>query len=240
MATTTTAKKASGSGTAKKARAGSLTEQVYGQLRTEILTCALPPGTDLSEAELAARFDVSKTPVREALATLRQEGLIRTFPRRGYQVAMMTLSDIGELFDVRTILEAGIAELACTRITEPEIEKLAALADASYDPSARSSLGGFIDANRIFHMAIAHATGNARLEALLERQFDELERVFYLGATLRNVSEETANDHRDIVKVLAERNPARAREAMIHHNLVTRQGLFNALAQSNSFGHISL
>ena len=104
--------------TDKGAKKVSLAEQVYMRLRTEILHCQLPPGTELSEAELAARFEMSKTPVREALVTLRQEGLVLTFPRRGYQVAPITFGDMNELFDLRIMLEAGAVELACQRITD--------------------------------------------------------------------------------------------------------------------------
>lgn len=99
------------------AKPASLMEQVHDALRTQILTCAIRPGQELNEAEIAERFNISKTPAREALAALRQEGLVRSFPRRGYQVTPITFADMDELFDVRTILEAGAAELACTRLT---------------------------------------------------------------------------------------------------------------------------
>ncbi|MBP1849354.1 GntR family transcriptional regulator [Rhizobium halophytocola] len=224
----------------KATKSRSLTEKVYDQLRHEILRCTLKPGTELSEAELAARFKVSKTPVREALAALRLDGLIRTFPRRGYQVALITLGDINSLFDVRTILEVGAAEIATKRISEADLEELRRLAEVSYDPGTERTLAYFINANRDFHLAIARASGNARLVSLLERQIDELERFFYLGATLRDVNTETNKEHHEIVEVLASRDPDAARAIMIKHNNATRQGLLSALAQSMNFGDISL
>lgn len=224
----------------KKAGKASLTEKVYNLLRNEILTCALEPGRELSEAELAQRFDVSKTPVREALATLRSEGFVRTFPRRGYQVVPITFGDMSELFDLRTILEAGAAELACARITDPELDQLQKLADVVYDRAEQPSLQRFIRANRDFHAAIAKASGNERLQTLITRQIDELERFFYLGARLRDVNSETINDHQAIVEVLRSRDPAAARAIMIKHNDLTREGLFKALASSRSFAQISL
>lgn len=224
----------------KRTKATSLTEKVYGLLRTEILTCALEPGRELSEAELAARFEVSKTPVREALATLRSEGFVRTFPRRGYQVMPITFGDMSELFDLRTILEAGAAELACSRITDAEIEHLNKLADVVYDRAEQPSLRRFIQANRDFHAAIGKASGNERLHQLLVRQIDELERFFYLGARLRDVSSETQSDHHAIVEVLKKRDPVAAREIMIRHNDITRKGLFDALASSRNFSQISI
>ncbi|MFC5737146.1 GntR family transcriptional regulator [Sinirhodobacter huangdaonensis] len=212
----------------------SLTEKVYQSLRHEILRCKLKPGSELSEAELAARFEVSKTPVREALAALRLDGLIRTFPRRGYQVAPITLGDINELFDLRTIIEAGTAELAAKRITDAEIEELSRLAKASYDPGTERTLDYFIDANRHFHLAIARASGNGRLVKLLERQINELERFFYLGATLRDVNTETNKQHQEIVDILASRDPEASRAILTSHNNATRHGLLMALAMNAS------
>lgn len=224
----------------RKKKSASLTQRVYGLLRTEILTCVIEPGTEVSEAELAERFNVSKTPVREALATLRSEGLVRTFPRRGYQVVPVTFGDMNELFDLRTILEAGAAELACQRITDVEIDNLHRLADVVYDRAEQPSLKRFVQANRDFHAAIAKASGNERLHHLLTRQIDELERFFYLGARLRDVSNETQSDHHAIVETLRKRDPSAAREIMIRHNEVTRQGLFQALASSRSLSTINL
>ena len=218
----------------------SLTERIYGLLRAEILSCDLEPGREISEAELAARFAVSKTPVREALATLRSEGLVRTFPRRGYQVVPITFGDMSELFDLRTVLEAGAAELACARITPAEIDQLNKLADCVYDRAERGSLKRFIQANRDFHSAIAKASGNERLYQISVRQIDELERFFYLGARLRDVSHETQSDHHAIVEVLKRRDPAAARQVMIRHNDLTRQGLLRSLASSPNFAQINL
>ena len=223
-----------------KSGASSLTERVYGLLRSEILTCALEPGRELSEAELATRFDVSKTPVREALATLRSEGFIRTFPRRGYQVAPITFGDMNELFELRTILEAGAAELASTRITDEDLDDLATLADVVYDRDEQPSLKRFIEANRDFHTAIGRASGNLRLANQLVRTIDELERFFYLGARLRDVSGETKSDHDQIVDVLRRRDGPAARSIMIHHNEVTRQGLIQHIASSTRMGQIAL
>lgn len=228
---------AEGSGKQKRA---SLTQQVYAMLRKQILTSQLAPGTEVSEAELAERFQVSKTPVREALATLRSEGLVRTFPRRGYQIVPVTFGDMNELFDLRTILEAGAAELACKRITDSEVDDLNRLADVVYDRSEQPSLERFIQANRDFHFAIAKASGNERLYQLLIRQIDELERFFYLGARLRDVSSETKSDHHAIVEVLKSRDPEAARAIMVRHNEMTRQGLFEALTKSPNVGSFSI
>jgi DNA-binding GntR family transcriptional regulator len=222
----------------RRENSSSLTEQVYQLLRAEILSCVLEPGQDISEAELAARFQVSKTPVREALATLRADGFVRAFPRRGYQIAPITLRDMNELFELRGVLEAGAAELACRRIGEDALAGLGILADVTYDRAERPSLKPFIRANREFHVAIARAAGNARLYQQLVKTMDELERFFYLGARLRDVSGETTSDHHKIVAALRSREGERARAAMIQHNEVTRRGLAQLIASSQELDQV--
>jgi DNA-binding GntR family transcriptional regulator len=209
----------------------SLTEQAYGQLRRDILSCVLQPGSEVSEADIAERLMMSKTPVREALGRLRVEGFVKAFPRRGYQIVPLTISDMDELFDVRIIVDAGCGELAAERITDDELNRLEDLANVSYDVAAMASLDTFISANRDFHLAIASASGNRRLYELVYKQLDELERFFYLGALSRDVNREVHVDHLRIVEVLRSHDRQAARQIMIDHTNATRRGLFDVLAR---------
>ena len=213
----------------RRKNTASLTERTYQLLRRDILSCALEPGSEVSEADIAERLAVSKTPVREALGRLRVEGFVKTFPRRGYQITPLTIADMDEMFDVRTIVEAGCGELASERISEEELDRLEELADASYDPAASASLDKFISTNRDFHLAIARATGNKRLYELAFKQLDELERFFYIGARKRDLNTEVHSDHHRIVEVLRKRDPQAARRIMIEHNEATRKGLFGVI-----------
>jgi DNA-binding GntR family transcriptional regulator len=211
----------------------SLTERTYQLLRRDILSCVLEPGREVSEAELAEHLSVSKTPVREALGRLRLEGFVKTFPRRGYQIMPLTLADMEELFDVRKIIDGGCGELAAERITDDELDRLDALASASYDRKVMASLDQFVSTNRDFHLAIARASGSAKLHELVAKQLDELERFFYLGARIRDLNTEVSSDHHKIVKVLRSRDPGAARRVMIEHNEATRRGLLEGIATSS-------
>jgi DNA-binding GntR family transcriptional regulator len=218
----------------------SLMEQAYAQLRREIITCKLRPGSDISEAELADRLNMSKTPIREALSRLRTDGFVMAYPRRGYRIAPVTLSDMNELFDVRMILEGGVAALAATNLTEDELNELEKLADVTYDLLVEDSIEQFIMSNRRFHTAIALGSGRPRLVNLVTKNLDELERFFYIGAILRNVSPETKDGHHSIVKTLRQREPDAARDILVAHNLSTRDGLIGVIAsgRDNQIGII--
>ncbi len=207
----------------------SMTSKVYEVLRREILCCQIVPGQELSEGELAARFKMSKTPVREALAELRAEGLVKTFPRRGYQVAPVTFQDLNELFDLRIMLEGHAAELASRTITPEGIEQLSALADIVYDRGTQPSIERFVRANRDFHETIALASGHRRLHDSVIHILDDLQRFFHLGARLRDVGSETNDSHHLIIEALKKRDGKLARQRVIEEIQLTQNGLAGAL-----------
>src|SRR5918999_630461 len=135
----------------------SLARRAYESLKQDILTCLLRPGTQIFEGELAARYGTSKTPVREALNLLGQEGLVQVLPRRGYLVAPITLRDVQEVFQLRLLLETAAAELAAEHITEEGLRQLRALVAVRYTYRDRASYARFLRANRDFHIAVAQA-----------------------------------------------------------------------------------
>jgi DNA-binding GntR family transcriptional regulator len=210
-----------------------MTGKVYAALRRDILSCQIVPGQDLSEGELATRFKMSKTPVREALSKLRTEGLVKAFPRRGYQVAPVTFQDMNELFEVRNMLEGRATELASQNITPDGLLQLSNLADVMYDPSEQLSIRRFVQANRDFHEIIASFSGNVRLQAMVMQVLDELQRFFHLGAQLRDIGTETTDYHHQIVAALKAGDGALSRHVMIAHNDASREGLMAALTQQS-------
>ena len=84
-------------------------QKVLDQIRQDILTCGLQPGEELREADLATRYSVSKSPVRDALQHLRFEGLVQTEPRRGHRVTPISVSDARDILDMRETLEGAAA-----------------------------------------------------------------------------------------------------------------------------------
>ncbi|PJE30942.1 transcriptional regulator, GntR family [Pseudooceanicola antarcticus] len=219
----------------ERSKALSLTDQAYARLRDEIITCALRPGTDIGEQELAARLSMSKTPVREALARLTLEGLVEAFPRRGYRVTPVTVKDITDIFTVRKALECVAAELAAMRMTDEELDNLEAVAQQTYGQDRSLPVLEFVAANNRFHADIALGARVPRLHSLITGYLEECTRLFHMGATIRDVTPETEEDHTRILKALRARDPAAAREAIGVHTENTRRGLLSALiADENS------
>ena len=217
-------------------RGKSLTEQAYAILRERVITGELTPGVDVSEPELAEQLQMSKTPVREALARLCVEGLMEAFPRRGYRVTPVTLKDMNDLFTVRGVLEGTAAALAAQNMSEEELDALDRLVDASYVVGEDASTRTFVTSNEAFHSAIARGSRNPRLHALVMSHLEECARLFYMGTRIRDLNPETANDHRRIVAVLRQRDGEKARLAMIEHNENTRKGLLQAMVTNPQAG----
>ncbi len=145
----------------------SLTDRAHAIIRRKIITCELPPGLEVSEQELAQRLEMSKTPVREALARLGLEGFVQSFPRRGYRITSVAVKDINDLFAVRGVLEGAAAELAADNMRDDEIASLEELSEATYTPGETPSIEAFIQANLDFHSAIANGSGVTRLANLV-------------------------------------------------------------------------
>lgn len=211
------------------ARSLSLTDQAYTRLREEIISCALRPGTDISEQELAQRLSMSKTPVREALARLALEGMVEAFPRRGYRITPVTVKDITDIFTVRKALECVAAELAATRMSDADLDALETLSHQTYGQDKSLPVVDFVAANNCFHAAIAEGSRVPRLHALITGYLEECTRLFHMGATIRDVTPETEEDHKQIVAALRNRDAAAARDAISRHTENTRRGLLSAL-----------
>lgn len=217
-------------------RSKSLTEHAYTVLRDRVISGELAPGAEVSEPELAEQLQMSKTPVREALARLCVEGLMEAFPRRGYRVTPVTLKDMNDLFAVRGALEGMAAALAAQNLDANELDALEKLANASYIIGENVSTTTFVSTNEMFHAAIARGSRNPRLYALVMSHLEQCARLFYMGTRIRDLNPETTNDHQHIVAVLRERDSEKARLAMIQHNENTRRGLLGAMVADAQAG----
>ncbi len=106
-----------------------LRDVVFNTLREAILKGDLKPGERLMELQLAAKLGVSRTPIREAIRMLEQEGLAVTMPRKGAEVAKMTLKDMEDVLEIREALDELAVKIACDKISEKELQKLLEVKD---------------------------------------------------------------------------------------------------------------
>ena len=208
-----------------------LSDQAYERIRTEILTCELEPGQHFAQQQLVTKYNVGKTPIREALQRLTQDGFVQPVPRFGYVVAPIMLSDVHEIYDLRAIVEPAAARLAAIRGTDEQLERIREAADKTYVYSERETYLAYLDHNRGFHCSIAVAAGNRRLANLISKLLDELARVFHLGIEERDKSEEMRRGHMALVEALIEREPDLAEEILLRQIEQSREGFLHTLTQ---------
>ncbi len=213
--------------------AESLTHRAYHAIRDSVITCQLAPGEAISESMLAARFGFGKAPVRLALARLTQEGLVKVKARRGHQIAPLTLRDIHELFDLRAILEAAAARLAAGRISRAELEELNRPWREGYE-TADLVDSSYLKANKGFHLAIAHASGNIRLADMIRHLLDETDRMIYLGLPLANERMEIQLGHQPLMDALADGDADAAGRLAAEHVEVAKKTRIDTLLAGSS------
>lgn len=210
----------------------SLSSQAYNLIRQDILTCSLAPGQQINQSEIAEKYQLGITPVREALTRLSHEGLVSSLPRFGYLVSPVTLSDLNELFEFRVILETAAVKLAVVKAHDDQLLNLGRMADFSYHYREVEDYGKFLARNSAFHVAIARLSGNQRLSETLSGLLDQLTRFFYLGLDLRDSAEEMRSEHMELTRVLVEKNEAGAVALIIHQIERSRQRILEALQNS--------
>jgi DNA-binding GntR family transcriptional regulator len=156
---------------------GSGVRLVYDLLREEILDLDLAPGSIVDEVQLADRFGMSRTPIREALVRLAGEGLIVTLPNRSTMVAPIDFANLAAFFDAMVLMYRVTTRLAAEHRSDADLARLQALqADFAETVHAGDDLA-MIAANRDFHAAIAAAGRNPYYIALFSRLLDEGRRI---------------------------------------------------------------
>ena len=190
------------------ARQTVLRQHVYEQIKHDIITCKLAPGQPLSENQFLDRFNVSKTPIREALTSLVQDGLVEYTPNRGFMVTNVSIADIQEIFEARIFFEAEIFRLAVKKISDADIDELERQSQVEGDVKSAQYADTFLESNRKFHMALAAAGGNRRLLWYYEALMNEAQRLFYMDLSLHHQDFRWGHGHEGIIKALRSRDEA--------------------------------
>lgn len=188
------------------ARETVLRQQVYEQIKHDIITCKLAPGEPLSENQFLDRFKVSKTPIREALTSLVQDGLLEYTPNRGFMVTPISVADIQEIFEARIFFETELFRLAVKNITDEEIEELERQSQIDGDTKSPDYAETFLESNRKFHMALAAAGGNNRLLWYYDTLMNEAQRLFYMDISHHHKDFRWGHGHEGILKALKSRD----------------------------------
>ncbi|MFB3817593.1 MAG: GntR family transcriptional regulator [Candidatus Methylomirabilales bacterium] len=191
----------------------------YQAIRDAILSGELPRGARLNQDELAKRLGVSRAPVRDALNRLEAEGLVQTLSRGGGMVvAAATEQEMVDIYELRAILDSASARLACERMSDEELARLAEIVAETERVTREKDLPGIVRSHAAFHQLLYAASGNAELLRVARNLWDRSYpfRVLALG------NEENARrglaQHAAILAALQARDAARAVALAEEHN----------------------
>ena len=190
-------------------------ERAYRNLKAGIVQGRYRPGAPLSEVSLASEHGMSRTPIREGLARLWQEGYLERVLGHGYFVARVTVQQIHDTFDVRRLLEGSAAARAAEMATSLEIDQIRRLADVPIRASQNYRESEV--ANVQFHLAIASAAHNTLALELIERCLAQVDRFMSLGVSFGAFQDIASEAHRDIAAAIVGRDAAAARARMEDH-----------------------
>lgn len=179
----------------------SLVDDAYRALRQRILDNVYPPGHRALEQELAHELGISRTPLREALIRLRNEGMVEIIPRHGVRVLPLSATDMKEIYEILTALESAAAELAARR--RPAAAELRPLEQASRD-MARALRAGDLDAwaqaDERFHRTLIELSGNRMLMQTVLNFWDRAHRARMFTLRLRPKPVNSTEEHRELVE----------------------------------------
>ena len=196
----------------RRLRRTPFTEQAYEQIRRRILANELPPGTQLLEQQLADNLGMSRTPVREAVMRLAREGLVEVRPRHGIRVLPVSASDMREIYEILTALEAAAAEACASRgLNDEEMARLTDAVEAMDVALAADDLDAWAAADEVFHRALTELGGNRRLQAFVNTTWDQAHRARMVTLRLRPKPVGSNDAHRAVVAAIAARDPDTAR-----------------------------
>lgn len=159
---------------------GSGVQTIYESLKRSIVDLRLEPGAPLDEVTLAERFDMSRTPVREALVRLAAEGLVTQLPNRNTIVAPIDFGKLPVYFEALTLMYRVTTRLAASGRTERHLAEMRRCQSAYAEAVTKGDVPGMIGNNRDFHVVIAEAGGNPYFTTLFTRLLDEGRRILRL------------------------------------------------------------
>jgi DNA-binding GntR family transcriptional regulator len=199
----------------RTARPRTATDYVSDSLRRSILNGDLVGGTRLSLAEIASTFDVSTTPVREALRELSFEGLVRIDSYRGGVVTAVTQAEVEEIVRIRSVLEPMAAREAVEGMTPKILEEAQEILD---EMAASDSWDVWVQGNRAFHRKLYEASSSRRLVELIKSLQDT--QVVFVSATLRKspmLKETATRDHDEMIASIRAGDADRLIEVTLRH-----------------------
>lgn len=194
-----------------------LSEKIAETLREYIMKGSLKPGERLTEPKLSAMLGISRTPIREALRLLENEGFIDIYPRRGAVVSEITSKDVDEIFIIKTKLESLAARLAVENISEADIKKMMDINEKMMKYSESKNVVNLIKLNADFHNIFIEKCNNSRLIKFIESLNKQFKRVTAYSFTETGRIKKVLEEHKNIIDAFVNRDAEKVEQLVDIH-----------------------
>jgi DNA-binding GntR family transcriptional regulator len=198
---------------------------VYSALRDAIVSTSFTPGQRLSETDLAERYGVSRTPVREALVRLRDDRLVEIVPQLGTFVTRISREAVGDAQFVRESLECSAAKLAAQRASSDDVAALDAIVERQREASAASDVDRFYVFDDELHRSLCDLSGHGIAWSLSQRAGGHLNRIRRLSMTVPAYIDEMIAEHVVVIEALRRGEPDEAERVLREHLRMTLSSL---------------
>jgi DNA-binding GntR family transcriptional regulator len=205
----------------------SLEKFAYDAIKEAILSFRLKPGQSLVESDLANQLAISKTPVRDALMKLQQEGLVEKIPYTGTYVAEINRQNLIDIFQIRSVLEGLATRIATNNLNETEISKLQIIIDGHAVSATNNDITAASKYNAQFHDAIIQISTNKWLAQILSNFDDHLKRYRILSNYQSDRLKKSVEEHQAVLNAMAHKDPDSAEDLMRSHLLSALEDLKN-------------
>jgi DNA-binding GntR family transcriptional regulator len=208
-----------------------LREKILESIRDAILKGSLKPGERVSEPELAERFGISRTPIREAFRQLESEGYLVVIPRKGAVVASLSERDVEEFYSIKSILEGYAARMAAERMAPRDIERLVAINEKLEQIAAAGDIKAFFRVHNEFHELFIRASGNDKLGELINQLVLKFNRLRLASLAQPGRMDISVQEHRKIIEAFRNHDGELADNLVRHNATIGAMVLIQGLAQ---------
>jgi len=198
-------------------RTATTASRIYSDLRAELVSLQRRPGEPISEIEIAQSYGVSRTPVREAILKLADEGLVDIFPQSGIFVSRIPVAALPESIVIRKSLEETTAKLAAERASASQVLSLRAIIERQREADAADDRVAFHQADEAFHATIADVAGYPGIWKFIQQVKIHVDRYRLLTLPVTGRMTEVIAEHEPILSAIEAHDPERARQAMDKH-----------------------
>lgn len=209
-----------------------LRERILETIREAILNGQLRPGEKVAEPELAERFGISRTPIREAFRQLESEGYLTVIPRKGAVVTDLSEREVEEFYSIKSILEGYAARMAAEKMTDKDYERLEAINTRLKQLAAEGDVKTFFRVHDEFHELFIRAAGNDKLFTLIGQLLRKFNRLRMASLALPGRMEISVQEHNKILEAFRQHDGDKADNLVRKNAAYGGQVLIQSLAQS--------